>query len=308
MLSGGYFGVISPEGAASILGRYKDDQHKQTQFPKDCQALATAQRIYAHQLKDLGVVDFIIWEDADIQQASGGDADHETYKRFPNLQARISAYIQYAIHKLGAYTPEQLVSQRYTKYRALGTFALLDETERVATVERAKQASSATASKAKAGSGASKSAIVPSKLCVHVAEEVVLGVMSKYRKLCPADMMKPLTPDTNLISQRYQPRPVQNVSADARDSCRSAKAILDAYGVDYLCKTWLPAQAKHRVFLTDTTMRDAHQSLLATRVRTVDIQNGSLLASNLLDDFFSLECWGGATFDVCMRFLDECPW
>lgn len=306
MLSGGYFGVISPEGAASILGRYKDDQHKQAQFPKDCQALATAQRIYAHQLKDLGVVDFIIWEDADIHHADG-DVDHETYKRFPHLQARISAYIQYAIHKLGACTPEQLVAQRYTKYRALGTFALLDETQRMATIEHAKQVSSATTSKAKTAS-ANKSASLPSKLCAHLAEEVVLGVMSKYRKLCPTDMMKPLTPDMNLIRERYHPRPVQNVSLDGRESCRSAKAILDMYGVDYLCKTWLPAQAKKRVFLTDTTMRDAHQSLLATRVRTVDIQNSSLLASNLLEDFFSLECWGGATFDVCMRFLDECPW
>ncbi|CAN0405884.1 unnamed protein product, partial [Hapterophycus canaliculatus] len=47
MLSRAYFGVISPEGAASILGRYKDDAHKAEQFPKDCQALATAQQIYA---------------------------------------------------------------------------------------------------------------------------------------------------------------------------------------------------------------------------------------------------------------------
>jgi acetyl-CoA carboxylase alpha subunit len=51
MLSGGYFGVISPEGAASILGRYKSDAHKAVQFPLDCQELATAQCIYAYQLK-----------------------------------------------------------------------------------------------------------------------------------------------------------------------------------------------------------------------------------------------------------------
>jgi len=48
MLSQSYYGVISPEGAASILGRYKDDAHKAQQYPKDCHELATAQRIYAY--------------------------------------------------------------------------------------------------------------------------------------------------------------------------------------------------------------------------------------------------------------------
>eukprot|EP01036_Dinobryon_divergens_P037652 gene37652-49303_t len=55
-------------------------------------------------------------------------------------------------------------------------------------------------------------------------------------------------------------------------------------------------------------MRDAHQSLLATRARTEDVVNSARIANTLLKDAFSLEVWGGATFDVCMRFLDECPW
>jgi pyruvate carboxylase len=55
-------------------------------------------------------------------------------------------------------------------------------------------------------------------------------------------------------------------------------------------------------------MRDAHQSLLATRVRTEDIVKAAHCASDALKSAFSLECWGGATFDVTMRFLDECPW
>ena len=62
MLSEAYLGVISPEGAASILGRYQNEQQKAAQFPKDCQALAAAQGIYANQLQSLGVVDHIIWE------------------------------------------------------------------------------------------------------------------------------------------------------------------------------------------------------------------------------------------------------
>ncbi|RLV91405.1 Pyruvate carboxylase [Spathaspora sp. JA1] len=60
--------------------------------------------------------------------------------------------------------------------------------------------------------------------------------------------------------------------------------------------------------VTDTTWRDAHQSLLATRVRTVDLLNIAPTTAHALSGAFSLECWGGATFDVCMRFLYEDPW
>ena len=60
--------------------------------------------------------------------------------------------------------------------------------------------------------------------------------------------------------------------------------------------------------ITDTTMRDAHQSLLATRMRTDDLVNISNFYSNNLSELFSLECWGGATFDTSMRFQKEDPW
>ncbi len=63
-----------------------------------------------------------------------------------------------------------------------------------------------------------------------------------------------------------------------------------------------------RVMITDTTMRDAHQSLLATRVRTFDLKRIAPFVANQFPDFFSLENWGGATFDVSLRFLHECPW
>ncbi|MGD8429840.1 MAG: pyruvate carboxylase [Ectothiorhodospiraceae bacterium] len=62
------------------------------------------------------------------------------------------------------------------------------------------------------------------------------------------------------------------------------------------------------VLLTDTTMRDAHQSLLATRMRSRDMWEIAPYYAHLLPELFSLECWGGATFDVAMRFLKECPW
>jgi pyruvate carboxylase len=67
-------------------------------------------------------------------------------------------------------------------------------------------------------------------------------------------------------------------------------------------------KGEKRVLVTDTTMRDAHQSLLATRVRTADIAAIADSYARSLPQLFSLECWGGATFDVAMRFLSEDPW
>lgn len=69
---------------------------------------------------------------------------------------------------------------------------------------------------------------------------------------------------------------------------------------------WMLAQPQ--VLVTDTTMRDGHQSLLATRVRTHDIVAVADAYARGLPQLLSLECWGGATFDVAMRFLTEDPW
>ena len=69
---------------------------------------------------------------------------------------------------------------------------------------------------------------------------------------------------------------------------------------------WLKAQSQ--LLITDTTMRDGHQSLLATRMRSIDmIRVAPSYAANV-PQLFSVECWGGATFDVAYRFLQECPW
>jgi len=69
---------------------------------------------------------------------------------------------------------------------------------------------------------------------------------------------------------------------------------------------WLREQK--RLLITDTTFRDAHQSLLATRMRTVDLLNIADAYAHMCHGMFSLEMWGGATFDTTMRFLKECPW
>lgn len=69
---------------------------------------------------------------------------------------------------------------------------------------------------------------------------------------------------------------------------------------------WITKQKQ--LFLTDTTFRDAHQSLLATRMRTKDLLNIAEVYAHNASELFSLEMWGGATFDTSMRFLKECPW
>ena len=82
------------------------------------------------------------------------------------------------------------------------------------------------------------------------------------------------------------------------------KQKLDELGAEGFAK-WMLAQ--ERVLITDTTMRDAHQSLLATRMRQPDMTAIAPYYAHMLPQLFSVECWGGATFDVAMRFLREDP-
>jgi len=83
------------------------------------------------------------------------------------------------------------------------------------------------------------------------------------------------------------------------------RQALEALGADGFAR-WMLDQ--ERLLITDTTLRDAHQSLLATRMRTYDMLAAAPAYARGLPNLFSLECWGGATFDVAMRFLKECPW
>lgn len=85
----------------------------------------------------------------------------------------------------------------------------------------------------------------------------------------------------------------------------TAKKILDKEGPQAVSK-WV--QEQQAVLLTDTTFRDAHQSLLATRVRTHDIEKIAAQTQLAIPQLFSSEMWGGATFDVAYRFLNEDPW
>ncbi len=84
-----------------------------------------------------------------------------------------------------------------------------------------------------------------------------------------------------------------------------SRELFKKLGAEAFCK-WMREQKT--LLLTDTTFRDAHQSLLATRVRTRDMLRAADAYARLCPDLFSIEMWGGATFDTSMRFLKEDPW
>lgn len=126
------------------------------------------------------------------------------------------------------------------------------------------------------------------RLLAFIGDVVVNGNPEAKHRPRPARLINPKLPKNDLPA----PRP-------------GTKQKLDELGPERFAG-WMLEQK--RVLLTDTTMRDAHQSLLATRFRTYDMQAIAPYYAGLLPDLFSVECWGGATFDVAMRFLGECPW
>ena len=90
-----------------------------------------------------------------------------------------------------------------------------------------------------------------------------------------------------------------------KEPAPGTKQKLDELGPERFAQ-WMRDET--RLLVTDTTMRDAHQSLLATRMRSRDIVEIAPAYARSLPELFSLECWGGATFDVALRFLKEDPW
>ncbi|MDH7803044.1 pyruvate carboxylase [Rhizobium sp. AN70] len=126
------------------------------------------------------------------------------------------------------------------------------------------------------------------KLLTYLADVTVNGhPETKGRVKPPANAAKPVVP--------YIDAPVPD----------GTKQLLDRLGPKGF-SDWM--RNEKRVLVTDTTMRDGHQSLLATRMRTHDIAGVASVYAKALPQLLSLECWGGATFDVSMRFLTEDPW
>ncbi len=126
------------------------------------------------------------------------------------------------------------------------------------------------------------------KLLTYIADVTVNGHPETRKRARPPASAKPQVP----------PHPPGRPQPGSRD-------LLAAEGPVALAR-WMRDQ--RRVLVTDTTMRDGHQSLLATRMRTFDIAAIAESYAHALPGLFSLECWGGATFDVAMRFLTEDPW
>jgi len=113
-------------------------------------------------------------------------------------------------------------------------------------------------------------------------------------------------PDVSHVEpQRSFRKPLVPIVDRLAEYPRGSKNRLDEMGPEAFC-SWIRQQKN--IFYTDTTLRDAHQSLLATRVRTLDMLAVTEGFAKANPQVFSLEMWGGATFDVSMRFLRECPW
>lgn len=108
------------------------------------------------------------------------------------------------------------------------------------------------------------------------------------------------------VAQRREPAPVPQLESTAPTPIPNGmRQRLKEMGAEKF-SNWVLRQKP--LLITDTTFRDAHQSLLATRFRTYDLVQIADAYARLCPDLFSLEMWGGATFDVTMRFLKECPW
>ena len=299
MLSSAYYGVISPEGAASILGRYKDDAHKAAQFPLDCKKLAETQRIYAPQLLELGVIDEVIYEAGD-REGEGAESK-ETHEDFPRLTRDIRAFVRKSLESLAAMDEAELVAHRYQKFRAMGKFDTVAPAERDAIVAAAKEAVANAPPRARPA----KMDRTPSRILQFIAETAVNGDNSKYRGLAPATLAHH---ESQHLAFAGEAPALSAVTSGVARPATTAKAVLDAEGPEAMA-AWVRSESASRQFITDTTMRDAHQSLLATRMRTIDLLGAAEEADRVLGAHaFSFECWGGATFDVCHRFLHESPW
>ncbi len=126
------------------------------------------------------------------------------------------------------------------------------------------------------------------KVLTYIADITVNGHPETQGRPAPASDLRPPKPPTHGTELAY-----------------GTRNLLEQKGPAAVAE-WMLKQPQ--VLITDTTMRDGHQSLLATRLRSIDmIKVAPSYAANL-PQLFSIECWGGATFDVAYRFLQECPW
>ncbi|MEP6512351.1 MAG: pyruvate carboxylase [Parafilimonas sp.] len=120
-----------------------------------------------------------------------------------------------------------------------------------------------------------------------------------------ADVIVNGNPDVAKINPTVEFRNAMVPDFDEHLKPKGTKDLLNELGREKFIQ-WLKEEIA--IQYTDCTFRDAHQSLLATRVRTIDMLRVAEAVSKNHPQLFSLEMWGGATFDVALRFLHECPW
>ena len=127
------------------------------------------------------------------------------------------------------------------------------------------------------------------KILTYIADITVNGHPETAGRTKPAaDVKSPKPPVTPTI-----------------DVPNGTRQILEESGPQGVAN-WMRDQSQ--LLITDTTLRDGHQSLLATRMRSIDMIKAAPAYATKMSQLFSIECWGGATFDVAYRFLQECPW
>jgi len=127
------------------------------------------------------------------------------------------------------------------------------------------------------------------KILTYIADITVNGHPETAGRTAPAAEVK-------------APKPPVKPTTDVTPGTRN---ILDDFGPEAVAQFM---RDQKQLLITDTTMRDGHQSLLATRMRSIDMINVAPAYAAKMNQLFSVECWGGATFDVAYRFLQECPW
>ena len=270
-----FYNVISPEGGVSILQNSvygKDAQQMRRDFGQNCELLARAQRCFAADILELGIVDELI-------PMGSGEADRAQ---------NIARFVLRHLESLCALGPEELARQRQKRFERICDFATVDNIE---------------AELAKADRIAKSSPRGPKKT---LPSAPVDGDVRKALEFVAAQTMKSRTRGTleNVAFHDVQPHfiPTSQILP-------TPKQILRRSGRNALRQYLLDSPG---FLLTDTSFRDAHQSVVATRFRTSELvqaarylQMTGLPTSGRL---FSCECWGGATFDVCLRFLHEDPW
>ncbi|XP_017044968.1 pyruvate carboxylase, mitochondrial isoform X1 [Drosophila ficusphila] len=143
------------------------------------------------------------------------------------------------------------------------------------------------------------------KLLNYMGEVLVNGPQTPLATTLKPALVTPHVPDVPLDLSPEALEREERGEAKVTEPPKGLREVLVCGGPEAFAKE---VRSRKELLLMDTTFRDAHQSLLATRVRSHDLLKISPFVAHKFNNLYSLENWGGATFDVALRFLHECPW